>query len=314
VVETVRSSSDRELNGVVTVKNALDVTLDGITVDGDGRANTIDESTGAGQANYIGVVYRNASGSVLDVDITGIRDAYPGGNTFGGHPIVSGNQRGVGIQVDNDTQLDVHDDGWLDQRLPEERYRLQQRANLNVSGVTVTGGGAQTINAQNGIQVLNSTGTISGNTITGIGYAGAQVVYSGAVLAYGNTDLDITNNTITGANLESTNAKVVGIFVLDFGTPNNGGTISGNTISYVDEAIDVSGEFVTTGITVGANTVSNIDLTDPYATGVYFAPDASPVSFNVTGTDFNDVLHRQQWRGHADRPRGQRRHQRRRGR
>ncbi|MEF8698635.1 MAG: cadherin domain-containing protein [Candidatus Accumulibacter sp. UW20] len=290
VVETVRSSSDRELNGVVTVKNALNVTLDGITVDGDGRANTIDESTGAGQANYIGVVYRNASGSVLDVDITGIRDAYPGGNTFGGHPIVSGNQRGVGIQVDNDTQLAFTMTGGSISDF-QKNATVFNNANLNVSGVTVTGGGAQTINAQNGIQVLNSTGTVSGNTITGIGYAGAQVVYSGAVLAYGNTDLDITNNTITGANLESTAAKVVGVFVLDFGTPNNGGTISDNTISYVDEAIDVSGDFITTGITVGANTVSNIDLTDPYATGVYFSPDASPVSFNVTGTDFNDVLH-----------------------
>ncbi|MEF8761583.1 MAG: cadherin domain-containing protein [Candidatus Accumulibacter sp. UW25] len=290
VIETVRSSSDRELHGVVTVKNALDVTLDGITVDGDGRANTIDESTGAGQANYIGVVYRNASGSVLDVDITGIRDAYPGGNTVGSHPIVSGNQRGVGIQVDNDTQLAFTMTGGSISDF-QKNATVFNNANLNVSGVTVTGGGAQTINAQNGIQVLNSTGTVSGNTITGIGYAGAQVVYSGAVLAYGNTDLDITNNTITGANLESTAAKVVGIFVLDFGTPNNGGTISGNTISYVDEAIDVSGDFITTGITVGANTVSNIDLTDPYATGVYFSPDASPVSFNVTGTDFNDVLH-----------------------
>jgi len=164
-------------------------------------------------------------------------------------------------------------------------------ADLTVTGVTITGGGAQTIIAQNGIQVLNSTGTISGNIITGIGYAGPQVVYSGAVLAYGNTNLDITGNTIEGANSESTDAKVVGVFVLDFGSPNNGGMITGNTISHVDEAIDVSGEFVTAGITVGVNLVSSIDLTDQYAAGVYFSPDPSAASFNVTGTGFNDVLY-----------------------
>jgi hypothetical protein len=41
---------------------------------------------------------------------------------------------------------------------------------------------AVTTNAQNGFQVSNSTGTITGNAISGIGYAGPADAYSGAVL------------------------------------------------------------------------------------------------------------------------------------
>ena len=171
LVETARSSSDREIHGVLTVMNGINVVVDNIDIDGAGRGNTVDEGGGAGQANFYGVFYRNASGGLLDVDITGVRDPYPGGHRRR-RAVVSGVQRGVGLVVDNDTLLAFTMTGGSISDF-QKNATVFNRADLDISGVTITGGGAQTINAQNGIQVSNSTGTISGNTITGIGYAGA---------------------------------------------------------------------------------------------------------------------------------------------
>jgi len=285
VVSTVTSSSGRELHGVVTVINSTNVTLSGLDIDGNGVGNT----TSGSNPNFVGVVYRNASGTLDDVDVTGIRWPYESGLTPGGNPVVSGVQQGVGVQVDNDTVLDFTMTGGSISDF-QKNATVFNRANLNVTGVTITGGGDQTINAQNGIQALNSTGTISGNTITAIGYAGPAFAYSGAVLAYGNTDLDITNNTIVGSNDVNADAKVVGIFIFDFGTPNSGGTISGNTISFVDTGIDVSGDITPTGITIGANTITDIDPNDPFTAGVSFQPNPNAVPFDVTGSEGDDVL------------------------
>ena len=291
VVETARSSSDREMHAVVTVESSTNVTLNNIVVDGDGRANTVDEGGGAGQAQYVGVFYRNASGSLIDVDITGVRDPYPGGITAGGEPLVSGVQRGVGLQVDNDSLLLFSMTGGSISDF-QKNATVFNNANLSVTGVTIAGGGAQTINAQNGIQVLNSTGLISGNTITGIGYAGPALAYSGAVLAFGNSDLNITNNIIVGANTDTLDAKVVGIFVLDFGSDNSGGSITGNTISHVDEGIDVSGNTQPNGIAIHTNTVTNLDMTDPYVAGIYHDPTGTLTTvFSIDGTETGDILY-----------------------
>jgi Ca2+-binding RTX toxin-like protein len=290
LVETARSGSDREIHAVLTVENSLNVVIDNIDINGDGRGNTIDEGGGAGSANFYGIFYRNSSGSLLGVDVTGIRDANPGGTTAGGHPLVSGNQRGVGVVVDNATQLAFTMTGGSITDF-QKNATVFNGAILNVTGVTITGGGAQTVNAQNGIQVTNSTGTISGNTITDIGYAGAQNVYSAAVLAFGNTDLDIQNNIITGTNGEDTGAKVVGIYVLDFGTPNSGGSISGNTLSHIDEGIVVIGDITPNGILIENNDITNIDGHNNDPVGVYFEPSpAFSTAYDVDGTEQDDVL------------------------
>ena len=313
VVETARSSSDREMHSVVTIENSTGITLDNVNVDGDGRANTIDEGGGAGQAQFTGVFVRNSTATLEDVDITGVRDPLPGGTTTGtGDPIVSGNQRGVALQVDNDTLMAFTMTGGSISDF-QKNATVFSFADLNVTGVTITGGGDQPVNAQNGIQVLNSTGTIANNIITNIGYAGPQLVYSGMILAYGNTDLDITGNTITGTNGTNTGSQVVGIYILDFGTDNSGGSITGNIISHVDEGIDVSGGLGPNGMTVSGNSVTNLDLSDPYVTGVYFAPTTSaPV--DVSGSEGDDVLLGGCRRRYAERPCRRRLHLGRRGR
>jgi Ca2+-binding RTX toxin-like protein len=290
LVETARSSSDREIHAVVTVKDSQNIVLQNVDIDGHGAGNTVDEGGGAGQANFYGVFYRNSSGSLLGVDVTGVRDPYPGGTAPGGEPTVSGAQRGVGVVVDNDfLQAFTMTGGSISDF--QKNATVFNRAILNVTGVTITGGGAQDVMAQNGIQVLNSTGTISGNTITGIGYAGPADAYSGGILAFSNTDLDIQNNVITGSNDDSLAAKVVGIFVLQSGAPNSGGSISGNTISYVDTGIGVYDDVTPNGILIENNNITHVDTSDPYAAGVDFEPNpALATPYDVDGSAGDDLL------------------------
>ena len=120
-------------------------------------------------------------------------------------------QRGVGLQVDNggSTRLKFSMSGGSISDF-QKNATVFNNVDLDIHGVAITGGGDQTINAQNGIQATNSTGSISGNTITGIGYAGAQDVYSGAVLIFDNVSLDVTGNTIVGSNIDNPAARVRG--------------------------------------------------------------------------------------------------------
>lgn len=288
VTFTGLSSSGRDINAVVTVNGSTNIVFSNIDVNGAGVGNTIDEGPGAGAANFVGVFYRNSSGGLNNVDITGVRNPYEAGTTAGGNPVVSGVQTGVGLQVDNDTLLAffMHAGSITDF---QKNATVFNRANLDIDGVTITGGGAQPINAQNGIQVLNSTGTITGSTITDIGYAGPADAYSGGILAYGNTNLNITNNIIAGSNDESTAAKVVGIYIFDFGPDNSGGSVTGNTITHVDVGIDVSGDLGPNPITIANNDVTLIDGSDPYAAGLSYAPSGS-TNDNIQGTAGDDYI------------------------
>jgi VCBS repeat-containing protein len=290
VVETARSASDREIHAVFTVVNSTNVTLDNIDIDGAGRGTTVDEGGGAGIANFYGTYYRNASGSLLGVDVTGVRDPYPGGTTAGGEPLVDGVQRGIGVVVDNDSLLAFTMTGGSISDF-QKNGALFSRADLNITGVTITGGGAQTIIAQNGITVTRSTGTISGNTITGIGYAGPAEAYSGGILAPSNTNLDITGNTVTGSNIDNPNAKVVGIWLYQSSVLNSGGEVSGNMISHTDVGIAVDDGVSPDPVLIENNSVTDPDLSDPYSAGLRFEPTATFVTpFDVDGTQIADRI------------------------
>jgi Ca2+-binding RTX toxin-like protein len=283
VHETARSGSDREIHAVFTVVGSTNVTLSHIDIDGAGAGNTVDEGGGAGQANFYGVFYRNSSGGLTEVDVAHVRDQLVGGQ-------ISGVQRGVGVVVDNSSLMAFAMTGGSITDF-QKNATVFNFADLLISGVTITGAGAITTNAQNGLQVLNSTGTIDGNTITGIGYSGTANAYSGAMLLFGNEDLHVTGNTIVGANISNTAARVVGIWVFQSGAPNSGGEISGNDISYVDEGIDVSGDITPDGILIQNNDVTNVDGSDNAAVGIYFEPNAAlTTAHDVDGTAADDYI------------------------
>ena len=286
VSQILTSSSGRAVNSVVAVENGSNVVLQNVTVDGAGAGNSVDGSN----ANFIGVYYRNASGGLESVAVTGVHDAYPGGTTADGFPVQSGNQRGVGVQVDNDSQLAffMHDGSISDF---QKNGTVFNNAVLDVTGVHVSGSGIQDI-SQNGIQILNSTGNVSGNTIDHMGSTAIpDGTWATGVLAYGNTNLHIDNNIIDGANDASTTAHVIGVAIADFGTGNAGGTVDGNAFSYVDEAVDVTGALNPSGFEVLNNTVSHLDLTDSGSDGMYYAADTSGLASNITGTSEGDYLY-----------------------
>jgi hypothetical protein len=290
LIETARSSGDREIHSVLTVRNSLNVTVDNVDIDGHGAGNTVDEGGGAGQANFYGVYYRNSSGTLLDVDITGVRDPYPGGTTAGGNLLVDGVQRGVGLVVDNDAILPFTMTGGSITDFQKQGATFV-RADVDISGVTITGGGAQTVIAQNGISINRSTGTISGNTIGGIGYAGPAGAYSGVILASSNTDLAITGNTLSGTNEESVASKVVGIWIYQNGPPVSGGEISGNIVRFTDVGIYLNDSVAPGSILIENNSVPEVDLTDPYAAGVKLEQNIAVTTvFDTDGSQIGDLL------------------------
>jgi Ca2+-binding RTX toxin-like protein len=289
--ETARSSSDREIHSVFTAINSSGIVLQDIDIDGRGAGATVDEGGGAGIANFYGVFYRNASGALTDVDVTGVRDAYAGGLAAGGEPLVSGVQRGIAVVVDNDSLLAfaMHG-GTIDDF--QKQAGLFSRADLDIGGVTVTGGGAQSGIAQNGFQIQRSTGTVSGNTLTGIGYAGPANAYSGVILAPSNTGLAITGNVIGGSNVDSAAAKVVGIWIYVNSVATSGGEISGNTIAHADVGIAVDNLVSPDALLIENNSISDGDLSDPYSAGVRFEPMpvTTATAFDVDGSAMADIL------------------------
>jgi hypothetical protein len=291
LTETARSSSDREIHAVFTVVNGTAVTLQDIEIDGSGAGNTVDEGGGAGIANFYGVYYRNSSGGLENVDITAVRDPYPGGTTPGGQLIVDGVQRGIAVVVDNSTLLPfaMHG-GTIDDF--QKQAGLFVRADLDISGVTVIGGGAQPVIAQNGFSIQRSTGSVSGNTLTGIGYAGPAEAYSGVILASSNFDLSITDNIVGGSNVDSAAAKVVGIWIFRSSIDNSGGAITGNTISFTDVGIAVDDAITPNPLFIENNSVTNGDLTDPYSAGVRFepVPITLTTAFDIDGSAMHDKL------------------------
>jgi Ca2+-binding RTX toxin-like protein len=251
VHQTATSSSGRAINAVVTVLNATNVVLDGVNVDGMGAGNTVDGPS----ANFIGVAYRDASGTLLNLDISGVHDAYPGGLTTDGFPIQSGNQRGVGLQVDNSSDLAFTMTGGSISDF-QKNATVFSHAILNVTGVTITGGGKQTINAQNGIQLTNSTGVVSGNTINSFGFVPGTSTPV-AIIVFDSSGLTITGNTYNGTGATDTAIFLSGV---------SGSTVAGNIINGGDFGIRETG-LVTTDNDInnqglGANTFNGVEVTN----------------------------------------------------
>jgi len=198
------------------------VTLQNLLVDGSGAG-------ASGPPRYTGIFYRNASGAVSGGEVRFIEDI----------PF-SGVQRGVGILVQASTGgspsvnvngVSVHDfqKGGIVYNGCGCSSAVAGASTGTVSGNTVTGVGATSAIAQNGIQVGFGAGpvTISSNTVSAVEYTGdpANGISSG-ILLYSTNSNPVTNNTVTAAQ--------DGI-VLQAGACSGDGvssnTISGNTVT-----------------------------------------------------------------------------------
>ena len=221
---------------VVYVHDVSSATIKDLVVDGAGNGNTNNK--------FSGIAFRNAGGTVDSVEVTGIRDT----------PF-SGAQHGVAIYAYNDDtvarSITVKDSDIND--FQKNAMALNADANtaltVNVTGNTVTGAGTTAITAQNGIQVYAdlATGTVTNNTVSDIGYDNTSnpTKYVATSILDFYADIDITGNTVTGAQ--------VGVYFIE-----GSGDILNNTIS-VDQ--------------IGNGGMWGVIATDP--------PDAVPSPFGA---------------------------------
>jgi hypothetical protein len=194
---------------IVYIHDAADVEIRDLVVDGQGNGNA--------NVRFVGVGYRNAGGGVYNCEITDVRDT----------PF-SGAQHGVALYAYNDDavtrHIDVH--GCNIHDFQKNAMALNSSATtaltVDVDGNTVTGYGATTVTAQNGIQVWSDlgSGTVSNNVVSDIAYdntSNPTKWVASSILNY-YADLDITDNTVGGV-------AHVGVYNID-----GSGDITGNTI------------------------------------------------------------------------------------
>ncbi len=265
------ATPNRALHSIVTVVNATNVTIQSLTVDGDEHGDDIEVSGG----DFNGIVYVNASGVVEDVTVTQIRDPLISGE-------VSGVQRGNGIlvsntagspqvfQVINSTVNDYQKTGIV----------LRNTTSM-VTGNTVTGGGPQSVQAQNGIQLSQgSTGSVTSNIISGVVYTGPTNTISSGILMFGaGTGVTVNSNILTGG----TGDKDGGIIFINSNAP----VANSNTLNDFGIGIQQSGAFAT----ALSHTGNTFNPTDPTDTNFLFNPAVAAASaYTFSGSSGHDDL------------------------
>jgi hypothetical protein len=182
---------------IICVKNAPNVIIKGLTIDGRGMADQ------NGNNRFDGIGYYNAGGTVQGNTIEKIRD-----------PSLSGVQNGVGLYAYNldgaSRSLNVFSNNIFDY----QKNGMALSGNgltVNVQNNTVTGAGATPLTAQNGIQLsYGAVGTISGNTVSGNFWTGTYC--SGGICGSNDPISDPTADGAAGILLYQPGSGTIQVF------------------------------------------------------------------------------------------------------
>ncbi|MCZ4289288.1 Ig-like domain-containing protein [Hoeflea alexandrii] len=265
----------KALYGVMTVDGVDNVNIQSITIDGNWQAGQV-----AGGADFVGVTYVDASGSIDKVQVREIGDTPIDGPTGQ----VSGNQRGQGILVSNGAgsmkAISVTNSTVTEFQKTAMIFR---NADVTTDGNAITTV-SQAVMAQNGIQMsAGSTGMLIGNTISGLGYTGAGSWSVVAILVYNASGLEIDGNSYTG-----TGNNDVAIYLVNA----DGSTVTNNVLSDADYGvidygvIPVANDVVNTG--ADANSYSGIEEVNHY---LGLDPASQTTVLNPVGSEGTDVYY-----------------------
>jgi hypothetical protein len=268
------ATTGRLQDALIAVSASSNITIENLKVDGADRGNDV-----AGGNDFVGIAVANSTGTIHDVDVSGIRDALVGGE-------VSGNQRGNAIVISN-TVGSPHSFTVSDSSI--ENYQktaiIARNTTVTLTNNDIDGGGPHSGIAQNGIQLSSgSTGSVTGNHIEGLGYTGNNSVVGLFVFDSHGTV------TVSGNTFDGTTANDIFAYV----SSSSGVTVSGNTINNSDQGVIDTGT-ITTPNDIANNTYNHVD--NPYS----FDPDtASTTPYNIHGTPGDDYLHGGAGNDHID--------------
>ena len=245
------------------------VDISNLKVDGAGLADHV--ATTFGAADFDGIYYLNAGGSVDHVTVTGIRDPL---NLDGS---LSGIQRGNGIvAADRDGVVRPVE-------ISHSTIQDYQKTGIVFSGDgliadvhdnTVNGNGLQPIIAQNGIQIsFGATGTVDHNHVGNLGFGPDSYSASG-ILVFDSDNVNVTHNDVTMVG----DSQDAGIAFVDADNP----TASHNDVT-ATYAIYQFGDFV------HALHQDHNDFNGS-AVAVGFYPTLDGQSFVFTGSNGNDDI------------------------
>lgn len=250
---------------IVAVDNATGVVIENLYVDGNGQ----------GGANYrfCGIGFWQSGGTVRNVSVAHVRDNPFGGNQHG-YGIISRNSTGgpYSLLIENCNTSDIQKNGI---------HIADNGVTATIRNCTVSGNGANAINASNGIVVSGHShvDTIS-NHISGYHWTGGTWSSEGIIYMSGASG-SISSNALS--------AVQGGIYVMDAGPV----TVESNTINLTSNPAGIYfsaiafGEYYSGGTFNG--TISNNNITgNGYSGSMGFDVFTNTGTVNISGSG-NDI-------------------------
>jgi parallel beta-helix repeat protein len=245
VANSAGSSSGEAIAAIILVKNAVNVELEGLIV--DGSANGL----AACSPNFIGILYQDASGSIEHNAVRHVRLASNlSGCQSGGAIVVESSASGQSSVTVTDNSVDGYQKNGITANEPGTKVDVTENA---VSGLGPTTGAAQ-----NGIQIgFGAQGRVTNNAVADNIYSPCESAANcpsnaAGILIYQSDGVRVERNTL-GSNQ-------VGIFVAA-----NNGAITGNTVFH---SVALDGiALVGNGNAVSSNDISSSDDAAVYIQG-----------------------------------------------